>query len=92
MIYVDNENITDPRVNLAIEEYLLRKVALDEEILLFYINHPSVIIGRNQNAVEEINLDYIQAQGIDVVRRLSGEGGSLSRPRQSAAYPAISPG
>jgi lipoate-protein ligase A len=74
MRFVDNEKITDPRLNLAIEEYLLRHVSLDEPILLFYINEPSVIIGRNQNTIEEIDPDYIKANQIHVVRRLSGGG------------------
>jgi lipoate-protein ligase A len=74
MFYVDNRDITDPRLNLALEEYLLRHVEVAEPLLLFYVNEPSVIIGRNQNTVEEIDTDYVQAQGIHVVRRLSGGG------------------
>ena len=74
MIYVDNEQHHDPRINLAIEEHLLRNLDLDEPILFFYINEPSVIIGRNQNTLEEIDPDFIRAQDIHVVRRLSGGG------------------
>ena len=74
MLFVDNKGITDPRVNLAFEEYLLRHVDETEPLLLFYINEPSVIIGRNQNTLEEINVDYVDAHGIHVVRRLSGGG------------------
>jgi lipoate-protein ligase A len=74
MVFVDNQNITDPRLNLALEEYLLRHVTLDEPILLLYVNEPAVIIGRNQNTAEEIDPDYVHAQGIHVVRRLSGGG------------------
>lgn len=74
MIFVDNQQVTDPAVNLAIEEHLLRNFAGDEEILLFYINEPSIIIGRNQNTLEEINHEYVEAHGIHVVRRLSGGG------------------
>ncbi|MGX7059616.1 lipoate--protein ligase [Vagococcus humatus] len=73
MIYVPNEN-NDPRVNLAIETYLMKEVPVDEPILLFYINEPSIIIGRNQNTIEEINKDYVEEKGIHVVRRLSGGG------------------
>lgn len=73
MIFVPNEN-TDPRVNLAIETFLLKEMPLDEPILLFYINEPSIIIGRNQNTIEEINQDYVEEKGIHVVRRLSGGG------------------
>ncbi|MCA9930752.1 MAG: lipoate--protein ligase [Anaerolineales bacterium] len=74
MLFVDNAQVTDPRINLAIEEHLLRNVKVAEPILLFYINEPAVIIGRNQNTLEEIDPDYIEAHGIHVVRRLSGGG------------------
>lgn len=73
MIFVPNEN-NDPRINLAIETYLLKEKPLDEPILLFYINEPSIIIGRNQNTIEEINKEYVDDHGIHVVRRLSGGG------------------
>ena len=74
MLYVDNRGITDPRVNLALEEHVLRHRFPGEECLLFYINEPSIIIGRNQNTVEEIDPDAVEARGIHVVRRISGGG------------------
>ena len=74
MLFVDNNGINDPRLNLAFEEYLLRHVDVDEPLLLFYVNEPSVIIGRNQNTLEEIDPDYVTTHGIHVVRRLSGGG------------------
>lgn len=73
MLFVPNEN-NDPRINLAIEIFLLQEMKVDEPILLFYINEPSIIIGRNQNTIEEINKDYVDAHGIHVVRRFSGGG------------------
>lgn len=75
MYFVDNKGITDPRINLAIEEYLLKKMDVEKDpFLLFYINEPSIIIGKNQNTAEEINTDYVDSNGIHVVRRLSGGG------------------
>ncbi len=74
MIFVENEPNNDPRVNLAIEEYLIKNIAPKEDILLFYINQPSIIIGRNQITVQEINVDYVEEHDIIVVRRLSGGG------------------
>jgi lipoate-protein ligase A len=74
VIFVDNENSYDPRVNLAIEEHLVRNVKIDGDILLFYVNEPSIIIGRNQNTLEEINYQYVEEHQIHVVRRLSGGG------------------
>ncbi|MDF2535225.1 MAG: lipoate--protein ligase [Bacillales bacterium] len=74
MIFLDNKGITDPKINLAIEEYALKNLAVDKTILLFYINKPSIIIGKNQNTIEEINQAYVNDHQIDVVRRLSGGG------------------
>ncbi|OCA90092.1 lipoate--protein ligase [Pradoshia sp. D12] len=74
MLFLDNRGITDPRINLAIEEYALKHLDIDESYLLFYINQPSIIIGKNQNTIEEINSDYVEENDIIVVRRLSGGG------------------
>ncbi|WP_338449104.1 lipoate--protein ligase [Niallia oryzisoli] len=74
MLFIDNKGITDPRINLAIEEYALKNLDINETYLLFYINKPSIIIGKNQNTIEEINTDFVENNGITVVRRLSGGG------------------
>ncbi|MBD3615052.1 MAG: lipoate--protein ligase [Gracilimonas sp.] len=74
MIFIDNEGITKPQINLALEEYALRNFGESEDYLLFYINEPSIIIGRNQNTLEEINDGYVRDNGIHVVRRMSGGG------------------
>ena len=74
MLFIDNKGITDPQINLAIEEYALKNLDINESYLLFYINEPSIIIGKNQNTIEEINTDYVEGNGIKVVRRLSGGG------------------
>lgn len=74
MLFIDNKGIHDPMMNLAIEEYVLRNLDVNESYLLFYINKPSIIIGKNQNTAEEINTEYVEEKGIKVVRRLSGGG------------------
>jgi lipoate-protein ligase A len=74
MYFISNNNITDPRVNLALEEYCLRNLDPEREYLLFYVNDPSIIIGRFQNTLEEVNQEYVDAKGIHVVRRISGGG------------------
>lgn len=74
MLFIDNKGITDPRINLAIEEYALKHLDINQTYLLFYINEPSIIIGKNQNTIEEINTKYVEENGIHVVRRLSGGG------------------
>ena len=75
MKFIFNPDIRDPKINLAVEEYILKHLNVDhEDYILFYINGPSIIIGKNQNTSEEVNLKYIEENGIDVVRRLSGGG------------------
>lgn len=73
MIFIENEGNNDPHLNLALEEYIVRNFK-DKDYLLFYINEPSIIIGRNQNTLEEVNQSYVEENGINIVRRISGGG------------------
>lgn len=74
MLFVDNGGITDAQHNLALEEYVLRRKLGTDDALLFYVNRPAIIIGRNQNTIEEIDPDVVAERGITVVRRVSGGG------------------
>lgn len=74
MIFIENEGHTNPMLNLALEEYALRNFTSQFDYLLFYINEPSIIIGRNQNTLEEINHEYVERNNIYIVRRVSGGG------------------
>ncbi|HKM42386.1 MAG TPA: lipoate--protein ligase [Limnochordia bacterium] len=73
MIKVINEN-TDPRINLAVEEYALNYLDPSQDYAILWQNEPAVIVGRNQNTIAEVNAPYIKEHGIHVVRRLSGGG------------------
>lgn len=64
----------DIRENLATEQYLMNSKQFDEPLLLFYYEKPSVIVGRNQNTLEELNQKYVEDHNIVVTRRLSGGG------------------
>lgn len=88
MKFIDNKGITDPRINLAIEEYILDNFGEKDTYLLFYVNGPSIIIGRNQNTIEEINTDYVEENDIKVVRRLSG-GGAVYHDLQNLNFSFI---
>jgi lipoate-protein ligase A len=63
---------TDPYYNLAVEEYLLKNST--EDIFMLWQNCPSVIIGKNQNAYAEVDLEYANEHGINIVRRMTGGG------------------
>ena len=41
---------------------------------MLYVNEPSIIVGKHQNAFAEINHRYVSENNIKVVRRLSGGG------------------
>lgn len=71
MLLIYNEK-TNPYFNLAMEEYFLKN--FDEDMFILWRNESSVIVGKNQNTLSEINLDYIKENSIPVVRRLSGGG------------------
>ena len=71
MICIKSDS-NDPYFNLAAEEYLLKE--RKEDIYFQYINAPSVVIGKHQNALSEINLDYMNKNEILLARRISGGG------------------
>lgn len=75
MIYqIDNNNVKDARVNLALEEFCLRQLAPDKDYLIFYVNNPAVVIGRHQNPLEETDQRFMSRHRIRTVRRISGGG------------------
>lgn len=64
----------DPYFNLALEEYVLKNIDCDEDILLLWVNAPAVILGRNQVVYGEVNVGYCEKHGIPILRRISGGG------------------
>ena len=71
MFYIDSSS-NDPCFNIATEEFLLRESK--EEFFMLYIDRPSVIVGKHQNAIAEINYKYVKENNIPVIRRISGGG------------------
>lgn len=63
---------TDPEFNLAAEEYFFN--SSDTDICILWQNEDSIIVGRNQNTLSEINIEKVKALNIKVVRRMSGGG------------------
>lgn len=62
----------DPAYNLALEELLASEY--EREFLMLWRNGPSVIVGRNQNTLAEIDADAVRELGVQVVRRTTGGG------------------
>lgn len=63
---------TNPYYNLATEEYVLKNFEYDTFML--WRNEPCIIVGKHQNTLAEVNVDYVRENNIPVVRRLSGGG------------------
>lgn len=65
---------TNPYENLALEAYFLQ--GCPEDTMLFYLwkNSPTVVIGKNQNAWQECNIDAMEEDGVFLARRPSGGG------------------
>ena len=76
----------DPFFNLSAEEYFLCEK--DEDFFLLWQNEPCIVIGRNQNAADEINGDYVHARSLPVVRRMTG-GGAVYHDRGNLNFSFI---
>lgn len=63
---------TDPYFNIATDEYIFKHIK--EDCFMLWRNDNAIIVGKHQNTLAEINLDYVKEKGIKVVRRLSGGG------------------
>ena len=53
----------------AVEEYILTNPKFNDEYFLLWNTKDTVMVGRFQNTVEEVNLEYTKAEGIDIIRR-----------------------
>lgn len=71
MLLIYNDK-TNPYFNLAMEEYFLKNFC--DDIFILWRNEPSIIVGKNQNTLSEINIEYVKENNIPVVRRQSGGG------------------
>lgn len=72
MLYIKNES-TNPYYNLAMEEYLFG-LKDNKDYILLWQNEPTIVVGKHQNTIEEINIDYVKEKQIHVVRRITGGG------------------
>ncbi|KAJ8060064.1 hypothetical protein OCU04_011674 [Sclerotinia nivalis] len=90
-IYISRTN--DPFINLSIEHYLLQNTPADSTVLFLYTNERSIVIGRNQNPWNEVNLSLLKKStigNISLVRRRSG-GGTVFHDTGNVNYCVICP-
>lgn len=87
MRYLRNTS-TDPHYNMAFDEFCLESLPLEEPVFYLWQNRPSVIIGLNQNAYGEVNLEYLKEHGITLARRVTG-GGAVYHDLQNLNYTIV---
>ena len=73
MIYIETGS-TDVYYNFGLEYYFAAEKKLPEPVLLFWRTTPTLMVGKYQNILEEINKPYADAHKIRLVRRMSGGG------------------
>lgn len=86
MLILDTE--TDPALNLAAEQYLLREVG--EPVLRVWRNSPCVVIGRHQVPCIEADVCEAAKRGVPVLRRISG-GGAVYHDLGNINFTIITP-
>ena len=79
---------TDPHFNMSFDEYCLEQFPSNDTVFYLWQNRPSVIIGLNQNAYSEVNLDYLKENDIVLARRVTG-GGAVYHDLQNLNYTIV---
>lgn len=83
-------NSTDPYFNMAFDEFCLEHLPPGRSFFYLWRNRPSVILGFNQCVEQEVNLEYASAQGILLVRRITG-GGAVYHDLNNMNYTFVGP-
>lgn len=60
--------------NLALEEWWLDHFVEQGPVLLFYVNAPALVLGKNQNPWREAATGWARREGVAIARRVSGGG------------------
>lgn len=79
MIYADVGSLTAME-NFGCEMYFATETGLSDTVFLLWSTTPTVMLGKYQNALEEIDRTYVEAHGITVIRRMSGGGTIYTDP------------
>ncbi len=73
MIYIDTKS-QNIYYNLAMEYWLVTEKKPSDTVILFWNSSPTLVVGKYQNPLEEINMEYAKAHNINICRRMSGGG------------------
>jgi len=89
VLYLKPES-DDASFHFAVEEYLLEHSRLDQPIFMIWQTRKTAMVGLYQVVDAEVDRDYAQAAGIQIVRRQSG-GGTIFTDLGTLLYTLILP-
>lgn len=73
MMYLKCDSM-DANFNFALEKYAMDELNADKEYFIFWHTKPTLMIGRYQNTLREINMPFAKTHNINIVRRVTGGG------------------
>lgn len=87
--YYEGEGL-NPYRNIAVEMQLMEICRSDELIFYLWSNRNTVVIGRNQNAFAETDVEALEADGGYLARRYTG-GGAVYHDEENLNFSFITP-
>ena len=85
MMFVKTDS-TSANFHFALEEYLLNFCDVSDAYFLFWRTTPTLMIGKFQNTVAEINQTFVKQHAINVVRRITGRRNDLYGYERMAVF------
>lgn len=73
MYYLESTK-TDPYWNLALEQFVFEELGARDDCFMLWQNAKTIVVGKYQNVLDEINSTYVKEHGVTVARRMSGGG------------------
>ena len=89
MIYIEAKS-KDAAFHFSVEEYIVRHFPQDEPVMMIWQAYKCAMLGSNQIAEAELDMTYVEQEGLQVVRRLSG-GGTIFTDEGTFLYTMILP-
>ena len=79
----------NPYFNLAVEEYIFDNFS--DSVFMLWQNEPTVVVGKNQNAYAEVDVEAADKHGVHIARRITG-GGAVYHDLGNLNYTFIADG
>lgn len=80
MKFIEFDNYLRSSYSFAVEEYIMKNPEFKDEYFMFWRTKPTLMIGRFQNTIQEINSQFAKDNNIDIIRRNSGGGTVYTDP------------